>query len=178
MIDKIRLHKENGMRIFLLVLSFSLLCLMPLTAADGSKTVRLYGKTAAGVLQRVSVAQIEKKLDRFTFRIYNPYEKREHRYSGVLLERFIDKFAAPGTSSVTFTAIDDYTVTLKQRDWTSKRILLVTRKDGTYMDIKDKGPLMIVFPDYDPRSQAYQVNLPDWIWMITKIEFRATADAQ
>jgi len=153
---------------FLFLLAFSTL----LHAGDGDKKIRLMGKVREGVPKHLSVKALTKGLNFVEENIYNPYEKRSDLYGGVLLDEFVKKYASPDVKEIRLIAIDDYEVIIPKSEWNSKRIILSTHINRKFIPITSKGPLYVVFPDYDPKLKEYQVNLPMWIWMITKIEFR------
>jgi len=138
--------------------------------ADNSITIRLVGNLAANVVSPLTIQDIE-AIGVHDVSAFNPYEKRSDKYTGVWLDHFVGNFAGPEITRLTMKAIDDYEIDFVPSDWLNLRILLVTRVNDTYIDFEHKGPLRIVFPDYDANQQIYQVNLPKWIWMITTIEF-------
>lgn len=140
-------------------------------AADGSVLLNIVGKTKSGDSKEVSIGEIE-AIGLRTLTVFNPYEKRSDEYSGVWLNELVSTFAGKGVQSVTMTAIDDYAVTFKAEEWQSLRILFATRVDGKHIGLEDKGPARMIFPDYDPKQEVYQVNLPKWMWMIQTLEFQ------
>ena len=157
---------------FKFILIFLIVFSSLLDAADGSKKIRLMGKVKEQTAKRISVKNLIKGLKFLEKNIYNPYEKRSDLYGGVLLKDFVNKYATSDVKEVHLIAIDNYEVVIPKSEWTSKRILLSTHMNKKFIAISSKGPLRIVFPDYDPDLKEYQSNLPMWVWMITKIEFR------
>lgn len=140
------------------------------TPADGTAMIRLYGNLAADTPKRVSVKQIE-AIGVESVEAYNPYEKRSDNYTGVWFDRFAQHFGATNVSKVTLKAIDDYQIEFEPSEWQQMRILIATRVNGDYIGYDKKGPMRIIFPDFDAKQEIYQVNLPKWMWMINKIEF-------
>ena len=138
---------------------------------DGGARIKLLGKVASDVSARVTVKQIE-SIGTSDLDAYNPYEKRNDVYTGVWMNEFVARFGQPDVKSVTFKAIDDYEINFDPSEWKGLRILIATRVNGKYIGLEEKGPMRIVFPDYDPGKSVYQENLPKWMWMITKIEFK------
>lgn len=139
--------------------------------ADGSARIRLSGQTQSGKTERVTVREIE-AIGISTVKAYNPYEKRTDEYTGVWFADFVKHFAKPGTHAVVTRAIDDYEIEFKPGDWQQFRILIATRVNGRYIGFKQKGPMRIIYPDYDENSEKYKRSLPKWMWMITKAEFK------
>lgn len=100
---------------------------------------------------------------------YNPYDKNTDAYTGVWMKDFVAKFGSAETTSMTVRAIDDYEIDFDKSEWQTMRILIATRVDGAYIDFDKKGPMRIIFPDFDETLEEYQTKLPKWIWMITEI---------
>ena len=153
-----------------ILLIFSLLFSSLLYADGGDKKVKLLGNTKENAPKQITIKEIE-KLGITTKEIYNPYEKRSDLYGGVLFDKFVKKYAKKSVKSVTLIAIDDYQVVIPKSEWSTKKVMLSTRMNGKYMSTRSKGPLRIVYPDYDSQKKEYQTNLSNWIWMIKKIEF-------
>jgi len=163
--------KYSATRLFIsLFLLLSNMANLHAAEADGGARIRLLGEVAPGITQRVSVKQIE-SIGSHDMEVYNPYDKRTDRYTGVWFDQFVAHFAKPGITRVTMKAIDDYETEFTPSDWTNLRILIATRVNGKYIGFDQKGPMRIVFPDYDSGKKIYQMNLPKWMWMITRIEF-------
>ena len=140
-------------------------------ADGGNKKFRLIGNLKQKSLKKITIKDIE-NLGMVEENVYNPYEKRVDLYGGVPFKTFVEKYAAKNVKSVTLMAIDDYAVVIPKSEWNSKRIILSTRMNKKYIAVRSKGPLRIVFPDYDIKKKEYETNLSHWIWMIKKIEFK------
>lgn len=136
------------------------------------KKVTLSGTQEKNGVERLSAAKISEGLSFVEQEVYNPYEKRSELYGGVLLDAFVKKYAKEGVKELKLKALDGYTAVIPRTLWESERILLVTHLNGKPTTIKTKGPLQIVFLDFDPNTQKYQKTIPLWIWMVTKIEFK------
>lgn len=155
------------MRYILLTIFFSLL----LHAGDGDKKIRLMGKVKEGISKQISVKNLMNGLEFVEEKVYSPYEKRTNLYGGILLNDLIDKYATKDVVALHLIALDDYEVVIPKKEWSSKRILLVMQVDKKFIGVSKKGPLQIVFPDYDSKLKEYQINLPMWIWMVSKLRF-------
>jgi len=139
--------------------------------ADGNSRVRFYGEISPDASSRMTVKQIE-ATGISTLKAYNPYEKKTDSYTGVWLKQLVKHLAKPGINSVTLKAIDDYEVDFTADEWEKIRIMLVTRVNGQYIGFEQKGPMKVIFPDFNADEKLYQDTLPKWMWMITKIEFK------
>ncbi|MBR9652097.1 hypothetical protein [Thalassovita aquimarina] len=138
---------------------------------DGSQRISLSGALAEGQEGSATISEIEAAgLHEFT--LFNPYDQREDLYAGVFISDLVEKFGAEGARSVTLIALDDYTIDFSREEWDDFGIVLSTRMNGDYFGFDMKGPMRVVFPDYDGAKLEYQETLPKWIWMITRIEFK------
>ena len=160
---------------FIVTLLFTLvLSVSSVSAADiaGSKvSIRFSGNVADNTAKRIKVSDIE-KVGLQQIKAFNPYEKKTDEYSGIWLNDLVQKFAKAGTTQITFSAIDDYKIEFYEHEWTKVRILLATKVNGEYIGYKNKGPMRIVFPDYQADEKFYQKTMPKWMWMINKVNFK------
>lgn len=156
----------------ILALLISIL-IMPLTyASDGDRKVRFIGGLTEDSFKRISVRDLESHFKLHTVEVYNPWDKKTATYTGILISDLITKVGLPDIQEITIKAIDDYQIQITKNTWQEYRILLVTQENGQYIPVKNKGPLRIVFPDYDASQKEYELNLPLWMWMINRIELK------
>lgn len=123
---------------------------------------------APGQERSFTLAQIEAVgLHRVTTSTYWPSD--DGTYEGPLLR---DVLAAAGIASaaqVRVTAIDGFTQAIPREDWTRWPVMVATRKNGAPLNVRDKGPLRIVYPrDMDPVLHESQYRLR-WAWMVKGI---------
>ncbi|GAB4518822.1 MAG: hypothetical protein Tsb0019_19090 [Roseibium sp.] len=138
-------------------------------AADGSDIKILVSNAgSAGTQAMLSVAEIE-TAGLQEIEAYNPYEKRSDTYSGVWMQDFVARFGTGDVTALTTKAIDAYEIRFAREEWQTMRILIATRVNGEYIDFDRKGPMRIIFPDFDDTVEAFQDSLPKWTWMITEI---------
>lgn len=148
------------------------ICVSYIIAANGDKQITLSGKINKNIPNKISAKQLEKILPTSTHTIYNPWEKKTEKYEGVLLDEFIKHFGADDTTKIELIALDDYRVDISKQLASQERILLVTKINDQYQSIRQKGPMRIIFIDFDKRNKKYEDTLPLWLWMITRIEFK------
>lgn len=140
--------------------------------APGDKQITLSGDTlVAGEPMRMSVIALEQQFELVTIDAYNPWEKRTDSYTGIWLDKLISQLASDKTEAVTFVALDNYQITFERAEWQADKIMLVTRVNGEHQPVRNKGPLRVVYQQFDPKNAAHGINLPKWIWMITRVEF-------
>ncbi|NQY21016.1 MAG: hypothetical protein HRT40_06875 [Campylobacteraceae bacterium] len=136
-----------------------------------NKTIKLLGFKKDSISKRLKIRDLT-NLSYKEFKIKDPYLKKDVVYGGVLLNKFIDAYAKTNVSKVIITAIDDYQITLYKKDWKNNTILLASKIDGHYSSYQERGPLRVIYPDYDSSLEKYNKNLVNWIWMIKSIEFK------
>jgi hypothetical protein len=152
---------------------FSLMLLLAASpsagAADGTDIKILVSNSGATDTETwLSVAEIE-TAGLQQIEAYNPYEKRSDTYSGVWMQDFVARFGNDDVTSLTTKAIDAYQIEFAREEWQTMRILIATQVNGEYIDFDRKGPMRIIFPDFDDTVEAFQDSLPKWTWMITEI---------
>lgn len=147
----------------------------PIYAADadaGDKMISLSGALLEQIPKRMSVRQIEQLAPLAEVTMYDPWDKRTERYQGILMNEFVRKLGQPGIKELLLSAIDEYQVTFHENEWQQFRIMIVTRVNGEYLSVREKGPMKIIFPDYEMSNKSYELNRPKWLWMINRIEFK------
>lgn len=156
------------MRKFLKWFVFFIMSSVLAYADAGDKTIVLAGHLTKSAPVKVTPRELEHSFQVFKGYLYNPWEKKSAHYEGILIDQLVKKYGDKGVQKLRLKAIDDYEIVLEKRMWQTERILLVTKIDGKYIPVKEKGPLRIVFVDYDD-SKAKDLHL--WMWMIKKIAF-------
>lgn len=156
----------------ILTILFIFACTLNLYGGTGDKRVKISGKINATAPKYITPKSIEKDFETQNFELYNPWEKKRESYHGVLLDQLAKKYGTEDVKELKFVAIDDYNVDFKKELYEKERILLVYKVNGEYLSIRKKGPMKIVFVDYDASKKRYELNLPKWLWMIKYIEFK------
>lgn len=134
------------------------------------QSIEVTGNAKDEVGSILTISMIEAVgLDEVT--VYDPFEKSERSYSGVMLSTFMEQFGKPGTTKAVFKAIDDYEIAFTLEELEKTRILVVTRAAGQHIGLTEKGPVRIVYPDYDPQLHNSKEIMPRWIWMIQAVHF-------
>ena len=154
------------------LLVFLLLTTALFAAKDLSlKKVKFFGELKEQSSLRVSIKDIE-KLGYHDFVMEDPHLLKGAKFGGVFLKDFAAYYGKASLSSIVFTAIDGYEITISKEEWQNDIILLATKYNDEYTSFKTKGPLRIVYPKYNSNSKKYSKNLINWIWMIKTIEFK------
>ncbi len=81
------------------------------------------------------------------------YDKVVH-FEGPLMSAVLAAVDAYG-DSVVVTALNDYSTEIPLSDFAQFKTILAMKRDGTYLPVRDKGPLFIVYP-YDSTPELKQ----------------------
>lgn len=76
---------------------------------------------------------------------WTPWTNGEVEFEGVLARRLIEAVGARGTE-VEARALNDYKEAIPIEDFHRYDVLLATRMNGHLMQVRDKGPIWIVYP--------------------------------
>jgi hypothetical protein len=90
-------------------------------------------------------------------------------FRGVLLRDLLQAAGATGTT-VTLTALNDYSISMPAAEATEAAPLLAYLMDGQPMSVRDKGPVWLVYPyDADADFRTEQTYARS-IWQLDRIE--------
>ncbi|MDQ1185588.1 MULTISPECIES: oxidoreductase [Agrobacterium] len=158
------------------------LCLLLLCFSSGTSFSQSFpaptGKpilTISGNISKTNVngtAQFDRamleKMGLVTIETQTPwYETRVH-FEGVSMAKLMEFVGAKG-ETVRAVALNDYVSTIPVKDFTQYNVILAMKRDGEYMQVRDKGPLFIIYP-YDSmpelQSQTYYTRSA---WQVAKL---------
>lgn len=78
-------------------------------------------------------------------RTWTPWTEGESEFQGVAARRLMEAVGATGTS-VRALALNDFESSIPLADFERYPVLLATRIDGKQLEVRDKGPIWIVYP--------------------------------
>jgi hypothetical protein len=100
----------------------------------------------------------------------DPFAKKSIVYTGVLLSELLKVAgAAPDATTLTLSALDDYSTDMKISDADKWPVLVATRADGEYMPLDQSGPLISVFPFNDFPEIDHLTYDAQWLWSLSRI---------
>lgn len=98
------------------------------------------------------------------------WEGESGLYQGVYLKDLLAQTGLENAPFLKTKALDDYAVKIPQNMWTEGKAILVTRRDGKELSIRNKGPLRLMFPTQED-SVLKSATAPDyWIWNLKSIQ--------
>lgn len=80
-----------------------------------------------------------------SFTTTTPWYERPVTFEGVLVTRLMRAVDARG-ETVTALALNDYATEMPMSDFERFGVLLALKRDGSYMPVRDKGPLFLIYP--------------------------------
>ncbi len=99
---------------------------------------------------------------------WTPWTEGITTFEGVLAHDVLNAVGAYG-SSVRANAINDYEVIVPVSDFEKYGVILATKKNGTYMRVRDKGPLWIIYPLDDFPHLKETAIYERSIWQLNKL---------
>lgn len=88
------------------------------------------------------------------FETMTPWYDKLVTFEGPLMTAVMDAVGAYG-DSVIAKALNDYSTTIPRADFAQFKTILALKRDGTYLPVRDKGPLFIVYP-FDSNPELKQ----------------------
>ncbi|MCM2291518.1 molybdopterin-dependent oxidoreductase [Allorhizobium sp. BGMRC 0089] len=114
--------------------------------------------------------QMLERLPGRTVSLVTPWTKGKPRFSGPYLRAVLEAAGAAPTARITIHALNDYSATLPPEDFVGINTILATRQDGEPMSVREKGPLMVIYP-FDEDSKLYsETYFSRSVWQISDIE--------
>ncbi|WP_234496956.1 hypothetical protein [Vibrio maritimus] len=150
----------------LLITLVSLLSICLTTAHAGDLAVK-----SGGVLLKTYSDSDLSNMPQATIDTELPWLDGKNSFTGVNLEEFFAQSNAPLPALITFIALNDYKVTIRQEDIKQYQPIIANRKNGEKMSIRDKGPYWVIFP----LSQHPEIDNTDYhammIWQLKEVRY-------
>jgi hypothetical protein len=127
-----------------------------IAVADERAILTVDGKTGTGTMMEFTRGELE-SLGSATIETSTPWHNGVVRFEGVPLQRLMDEVGASGETAYV-AALNNYTTEIPLSDFKEHGAILALKADGKYMEVKNKGPLFVIFPfDKNPdlRSEVY-----------------------
>lgn len=112
------------------------------------------------------------KLPQASFRTRTPWFPEPRKFTGVRLRDLLAALGAVQRGNISAEAINDYRAIIPAEDWADHDLLVAWRLDDEPMAVRDKGPLLIIYPfDAEPRLRnAVRYNRA--VWQLRRIDVR------
>ncbi|WP_396270297.1 hypothetical protein [Ideonella sp.] len=99
----------------------------------------------------------------------SPWHKQPTRFTGPLMRDVLASVGATG-GKVRATALNNYQIEIPTEDFDKYSVVLVRLVDGQPMRIRDKGPLLIMYPFDQSSALRTQVHYGRAIWQLRRLD--------
>lgn len=104
-------------------------------------------------------------------RTSTPWHGRVVEFQGPYGAALLKAVEARG-SSLVLTALNDYSAEVPVSDITRYNVIFAMKADNQYMRVRDRGPLMLIYPfDSQPELKSEVIHNRS-VWQIKRIEIR------
>ncbi len=124
------------------------------------------GRIAGG--ERLLTVEMLEKMPQRSFSTNAPWTKAPQVYSGPLL-RDVLKFLGATGSQLEVTALNEYSVSVPVEDARLFDMIVAHRIGGQPMPVRDRGPMMFMYPFDSQRALQAQRYYERAIWQIKSI---------
>lgn len=112
------------------------------------------------------------KLPQLSYRTRTPWYPEARKFTGVRLRDLLAVLGAPPRASVSAEAINDYRATIPAEDWNEHDVMIAWRLDDEPMAVRDKGPLVVMYPfDAEPKLRN-AVRYGRAVWQLRRLDVR------
>lgn len=91
------------------------------------------------------------------------------RWQGFSLRQLVERLGLPSVQKVRLSALNDYTVDIPWSDLQRYDPVLAYRRDGARLGVRDKGPLLLIYPFDQHGELRGQIYLNRSIWQVRQI---------
>jgi hypothetical protein len=99
-----------------------------------------------------------------------PWTEGRPQFEGVLMRDLINALGAHG-DIVTVVALNDYKMDIPLEDFRKYPVLLAMKVDGNKLQVKEKGPLWLIYPQDDFPELKNKPTQAKWVWQIKEMRF-------
>ena len=111
------------------------------------------------------------RLPQHTFSTRTPWYPEARKFTGVLVGDLLKVLGGQGTT-VKAVALNDYRVDIPLDDLTRNGAMIASLLDDKPIAVRDKGPLLIIYP-YDEKAELRTaVHYSRAIWQLRSLELR------
>ena len=112
------------------------------------------------------------KLPQTSFSTRTPWYTEPRKFTGVRLRDLLAALGAQGRTSVSAEALNDYRAVIPAEDWNEHDLLIAWHLDDAPMLVRDKGPLVIIYPfDAHPKLRT-AVRYSRAVWQLKALDVR------
>ena len=130
-------------------------------------TLNVRNEAEAAVFDQALLDQ----LPQHSFSTKTPWYPEARKFSGVLLSDLLKAVGAQGTT-LKAAALNDYRVEIPIEDLVRHGAMIASQLDGKPIAVRDKGPLLVIYPFDDKPELRTAVHYSRAIWQLKSLELR------
>ena len=111
------------------------------------------------------------KLPQTSFNTKTPWYAEPRKFTGVSLKDLLSSVGGTG-NTLKAMALNDYRVEIPAEDWLQHGAMLAYLLDDKPMSVREKGPLVIIYPFTDRREVRTAVHYSRAVWQLRSLELR------
>ena len=111
------------------------------------------------------------KLPQHSFSTKTPWFAQPRKFTGVLLQDLLASVGGKG-SMLRAMALNDYRVEIPVEDWTRHGAMVAYLLDDRPMPVREKGPLVIIYPFDDKREVRTAIHYSRAVWQLRSLDLR------
>lgn len=147
------------------------------THAQDAAATKVVLTIAGNVQKRAGVVTLDfdmaalARLPQHSFFTKTPWYAKPRKFTGVLLK---DLLASVGGSGHTLRAmaLNDYRAEIPAEDWLQHGAMVAYLLDDKPMTVREKGPLVIIYPFDDKREVRTAVHYSRAVWQLRSLDLR------
>ena len=112
------------------------------------------------------------KLPQQSFSTRTPWYAQPRKFTGVPLHALLVAVGAPAGATLKAVALNDYRVDIPADDMAKHGAMLAYLLDDKPMSVREKGPLVIIYPFDDKPELRTAVHYSRAIWQLRSIEVK------
>jgi hypothetical protein len=112
-----------------------------------------------------------RKLPQHSFSTRTPWYPQPRKFSGVLLRDLLKAVGSPAVE-LRAVALNDYRVDIPTEDLVQHGAMLAYLLDDNPMSVRDKGPLVIIYPFDDQPALRDAVRYSRAVWQLRSLELK------
>lgn len=111
------------------------------------------------------------KLPQTSFSTKTPWYELPRKFTGVLLKDLLASLGGSGTI-LKAMALNNYRVEIPAEDWLQHGAMLAYLLDDKPMPVREKGPLVIIYPFTDRREVRTALHYSRAVWQLRSLELQ------
>lgn len=119
----------------------------------------------------VLTVEMLEKLPQLSFSTRAPWTRGAQTYTGPLLRDVLALLSARGTT-IHATALNDYAITIPVEDARLHDVILAHRINGKPIPVRDRGPMLVMYPFDDHPQLQTQRYYERSIWQIKSLSLQ------